>query len=497
MCGESGHSSGFVGATYIDCINKPCYICNERSHSTQLCPHRRHPELSCVPESGVSLNKGGLVQNVMDRERGLKSLWSLPPHPPTYEIDAAVLKLHARRTTCLEFHPTNPRVVLSGDKAGQVAVWDIDRVFERSVYTEINKWLTNNIKWMKNSENMDHFVTSGYEGTVKIFDAEIGVSIRTLLSINPQGWERVEEEDKAGRWRSCIGLATHGDGSVVAGDSKGMMYLLDPRMEGIVCAMQAHRAGTKIQSIDISPTASHIILSAGNDYSARFLDIRKLHATKITTPSKRDDGRLTDAELTYFEHPRVINHAVFSPLTGKKVVTTCQDNRIRVWDDWMGSALLDGNPDREIVHSHTFNRHLSAFKAELDPKDPSERLAVIGRYISEDFGGFALHPIDLIDTSTGRIVGEMVDPNLTTISPVNKFHPSRDCIITGSSRSLYVWRPVGVEDADRSIQVGSKSADAPDNRSNAPKGSSHYVCFDAEDTKRKKKKKQQSHMEEY
>ncbi len=39
---------------------------------------------------------------------------------PTYQVDAAVLKLHARRCTCLQFHPTNDNLVLSGDKHGQV-----------------------------------------------------------------------------------------------------------------------------------------------------------------------------------------------------------------------------------------------------------------------------------------------------------------------------------------------------------------------------------------
>jgi hypothetical protein len=50
--------------------------------------------------------------------------------------------------------------------------------------------------------------------------------------------------------------------------------------------------------------------------------------------------------------------------------------RIRVWD-YMLSA--DGPPDREIVHSHDFNRYLTPFRAEWDPKDPSERTFVVGR----------------------------------------------------------------------------------------------------------------------
>lgn len=39
-----------------------------------------------------------------------------------------MLKLHSRRVACLEFHPRHPSLVVSGDKRGQVAVWDFDKV---------------------------------------------------------------------------------------------------------------------------------------------------------------------------------------------------------------------------------------------------------------------------------------------------------------------------------------------------------------------------------
>lgn len=67
-------------------------------------------------------------------------------------------------------------------------------------------------------------------------------------------------------------------------------------------------------------------------------------------------------------------------------------------------------------------------------QDPSESLAVIGRYISENYNGTALHPIDFIDISTGQLVAEVTDPNVTTISAVNKLHPRDDVLATGSSR---------------------------------------------------------------
>ena len=93
----------------------------------------------------------------------------------------------------------------------------------------------------------------------------------------------------------------------------------------------------------------------------------------------------------------------------------------------------------QIVHSHDFNRYLSPFKAVWDAKDPTENLVVIGRYISEDLGGVALHPIDFINASSGRLVKAMTDQNVTTICPVVAVHGSADRIATGSSRNIYVW----------------------------------------------------------
>lgn len=71
------------------------------------------------------------------------------------------------------------------------------------------------------------------------------------------------------------------------------------------------------------------------------------------------------------------------------------------------------------------------------------------RYISEDFGGVALHPIDIMDASTGRLLSQLADANLSTICPVNKPHPRVNVIVSGSSRSLYAWRPVSRGSASR------------------------------------------------
>lgn len=71
------------------------------------------------------------------------------------------------------------------------------------------------------------------------------------------------------------------------------------------------------------------------------------------------------SSLYNLEHKRVVSSAYFSPQSGSKILTTSLDNRIRVWDSIFGN--LD-YPSREIVHSHDFNRYLTAFRAEWDPK---------------------------------------------------------------------------------------------------------------------------------
>lgn len=78
--------------------------------------------------------------------------------------------------------------------------------------------------------------------------------------------------------------------------------------------------------------------------------------------------------------------------------------------------------------------HILFWKGDTFLQDPSESLVVVGRYISENYNGAALHPIDFIDISTGQLVAEVMDPNITTISPVNKLHPHYDILASGSSR---------------------------------------------------------------
>jgi len=62
--------------------------------------------------------------------------------------------------------------------------------------------------------------------------------------------------------------------------------------------------------------------------------------------------------------------------------------------------------------------HLPGKSSHLPPPPGSPP-----RYISEDFSGVALHPVDVIDGSSGRLLAALVDGHLETITPVNLPHP--------------------------------------------------------------------------
>lgn len=414
VCKAEDHQAGFVGSIYVDCPNKPCYLCKQPGHTTATCPHR------VATEHGVAPAPKRHSLGILDflHERQLRShLPKMVPSPTIpNRVDCAIVKLHSRRVTYLEFHPTKDNILLSGDKKGQIGIWDFEKVFEKTVYNTVHTCIVNSIRF--HPTNFDMIYTASSDGTVSCSDLETGLPNK-VMDLNPDGW------NGPSTWRMIYGMDLNSNRSLVlAGDNFGFLYQGDIRAnKSVGKPLLIHKKGSKVVGLHCNPVDPNLFITCGNDHMARIWDIRYLDS---------------NGHLAVLSHPRVVNSAYFSPVTGNKILTTCQDNRLRVYDCIFSNLAV---PSREIVHSHDFNRYLTCFRAEWDPKDSTENLTVIGRYISDDFDGIALHPIDFIDISTGHLVAEVVDKNITTISSVNKIHPRLDVLATGSSRSLFIWRP--------------------------------------------------------
>ncbi|XP_044483911.1 protein DAMAGED DNA-BINDING 2 isoform X2 [Mangifera indica] len=409
VCKRAGHEAGFKGATYVDCPMKPCFLCKMPGHTTMTCPHRVAIEHGVTP--APHRNTHNTLEYVFERELRPRMPLIKPPYLIPDEVNCAVIRYHSRRVTCLEFHPTKNNILLSGDKKGQVGVWDFYKVSEKMVYGNIHTCIVNNMRFNPTNDGAVYAASS--DGTISCTDLETGIAL-SLMNLNPDGWQGPS------KWRMLYGMDINPEKNVVlVADNFGFLYFNSRSGEAILI----HKKGSKVVGLHCNPIQPELLLSCGNDHFARIWDMRRLEA---------------GSSLYNLPHKRVVNSAYFSPFSGSKILTTSQDNRLRIWDSIFGNLE---SPSREIVHSHDFNRHLTPFRAEWDPKDPSESLAVIGRYISENYDGTALHPIDFIDISTGQLVAEVMDRNISTISPVNKLHPRDDVLASGSSRSIIIWRP--------------------------------------------------------
>ncbi|PWZ11548.1 DNA damage-binding protein 2 [Zea mays] len=392
-CKRTGHQAGFKGAVYIDCPMKPCFLCKMPGcHTTLTCPHRVTMEHGVIPAPKRNANTS--LDYVFQSQVKGKIPMVKPKFLIPNQLEHGNIKFHQRRVTCLEFHPTKNSVLLSGDKKGLLGIWDYVKLHEKITYDSVHSCILNSMKIDTTNDGMIY--TASSDGTISCTDLDTGIG-SPLLNLNPNGWNGPSS------WHMIYGMDLNTDkGLLLVADNFGFLYFLD------------RRSKTRI---------GHPILIHKKGSKARIWDTRKLEA---------------NSPLASLAHGRVVNSGYFSPRSGNKILTTCQDNRIRVWDYILGDLQ---SPSREIVHSHDFNRHLTPFKAEWDPKDYTETVAVIGRYISENYNGVALHPIDFIDTSSGKLLAEVMDPDIITISPVNKLHPQDDILATGSSRSIFIWKP--------------------------------------------------------
>ena len=526
VCGESGHSAGWIGASYIDCCSFACFLCKRLGHTMTACPFRiRSADTSALSIANpinflavaglpTSWRRRGTLAIARARGMGLDApartcrlaQYDVLPSPcgrdQVWRVSAALLSAFSRRVSVISFVPVAPSRLVACDKSGELVVWDWTSRREggRHVFAP-HRWLINALAWAHTSPHAAY--TASADGTVRRNDISTSSS-DCLASINPAGWHDDGKMPDAS-WRMFMSVAcarAHGSAHtpVIAGDDVGRVWALDPMQRRCVIGrFQAHRRGSKVTGLEYNPADERLFATCGGDWAVRLWDVRSMSwqsppdAEFATEPPFEGGTRSTQAEgsllhnnnndapataaafsgassqeagyrsrrsgvqsLVTLLHPRAVTTATFSNITGTRLLTTCIDNRLRVFN--VNGDLQSGDC-LEIVHSHDFGRYLTPFRAVWDPKDVHENTAVCGRYVSEPFdfhvpgsppAAVALHPVDVLLLSPpnhsatrmlppSRIVAQLADPLVTTISPVVAVHPTINAIASGSSRSVYVW----------------------------------------------------------
>ncbi|KAH9330599.1 hypothetical protein KI387_002707, partial [Taxus chinensis] len=217
VCKQKGHEAGFKGATYIDCPKKPCFLCKQPGHTTMTCPHR------IATEHGVAPAPRRYILGPFDfvYERQIRN--HVNKVKPTIvipnQMDCAIKKFHSRRITCLEFHPTKNNILVSGDKKGQIGIWDYEKVIDNTVYDSVHSCIVNSIKF--HPVNSESIYTSGSDGTISCTDIETGLPV-LLMDLNPDGW------NGPSTWRMLYGMDINSEkGLVLVADNFGLLYQMD------------------------------------------------------------------------------------------------------------------------------------------------------------------------------------------------------------------------------------------------------------------------------
>ncbi|KAG6382828.1 hypothetical protein SASPL_157463 [Salvia splendens] len=218
----------------------------------------------------------------------------------------------------------------------------------------------------------------------------------------------------------------------------------------------------RVTCLEFHPTKNNILISGDKD-SLEFGIMRKLHEKIVY-------GNI---------HSCILNNMKYNPLNDGTVYGASSDGTVSSTDLETGisSSLVDpqscwvaglmralNNVTGKPILIHQEKSKVTGYTAHPLQPDLLQVVATItsiyqspslllGRYISENYNGVALHPIDFIDITNGQLVAEVIDPNIMTITPVNKLHPRDDVLASGSSRSIFIWKPQENTELERGEDV--------------------------------------------
>ncbi|XP_043099282.1 WD repeat-containing protein 76 [Puntigrus tetrazona] len=317
-----------------------------------------------------------------------------------YIDDSCVVKVVKDRICAAAFHPSSSNLLMAaGDRSGHLGLWKPDASWgdDGVIYFEPHSRAINSMAFSSHPCNL---ITVSYDGSARSMDLEKAV------------FDEV--------YRSSFGLKSFdflsADGStLLLGKWNGEVAVVD-RRTAKTCECLYTMATNPLRCVHVHPVQQHYFVVAENRF-VKIYDLR--HLKKINYSGV---GELIG-------HKRSVSSAFFSPLTGNRVLTTCLDNKIRVFD----SSRMDGGIPvlNSIAHNMHTGRWLSKLSAVWDPKQ--QDCFVIGSVDRP-------RQIQVYHESGRRLHTFQDMDHLTTVCSITAFHPSRNALLGGNSTGkLYIF----------------------------------------------------------
>lgn len=335
-------------------------------------------------------------------EEGLSSIKSYKANLSGMVIsEATVRKVTKGAITSVALHPSEVRtLVAAGAKSGQIGLWDLTRQHEDEMYVFYpHSQLVSCLYF--SPTNPAHLLSLSYDGTLRCGDFSTAI------------FEEVYRNE--GSSPSSFDFLAEDASTLLVGHWDGHLSLVDRRTPGTSYEKYFNSSMGKIRTVHVHPVSRQYFVTAG---------LRDLHIYDARCLNSRRSQPL----ISLAEHTKSIASAYFSPVTGNRVVTTCADCKLRVFDS---SSVSSQIPLLTTIRHNTITgRWLTRFQAVWDPKQ--EDCFIIGSMA---------HPRRVeVFHETGKSVYSFLGDCLMSVCSLSVMHPTRYVLAGGnSSGRLHVF----------------------------------------------------------
>uniref|UniRef100_A0AAZ3Q878 WD repeat-containing protein 76 n=1 Tax=Oncorhynchus tshawytscha TaxID=74940 RepID=A0AAZ3Q878_ONCTS len=302
-----------------------------------------------------------------------------------------VAKVVKSRIFSVAFHPCSSRLLMAaGDKLGGVGLWNLDSDMGDEGVLLFEPHVQPVACMAFSRSHPTDLLTLSYDGTLRSTDVEKAV---------------FDEVYRIKDGLRTFDFLSHDCSTLVTGDWYGDVAIVDRRTPG-TSHESLHSLDTKtVRCVHVHPVQKQYIMVAENRYKMGISPVSQLYG-----------------------HSKSISSAYFSPGTGNRVVTTCLDNNIRIYDT---SELTSRAPLLTSIQQNLYTgRWLSKLQAMWDPK--RDDCFVVGSMQRP-------RRVQVFHES-GQLQHSFQDPEMTTVLSVTAFHPTRNALLGGNaSGRLYVF----------------------------------------------------------
>ncbi|XP_016000492.2 WD repeat-containing protein 76 isoform X1 [Rousettus aegyptiacus] len=296
----------------------------------------------------------------------------------------------------LALHPSEIKtLVAAGAKSGQVGLWDLTHQ-PKEDGTYVFQPHSQPVSCLYFSPtNPAHILSLSYDSTIRCGDFSSAV------------FEEVYRNERSSF--SSFDFLAEDATTLIVGHWDGSMSLVDRRTPGTSYEKFISSSLRKIRTVHVHPVHRQYFITAG---------LRDIHIYDARHLNPRGSQPL----ISVTEHTKSIASAYFSPLTGNRIVTTCADCKLRIFDS---SCISSQIPLLTTIRHNTITgRWLTRFQAVWDPKQ--EDCLIVGSMA---------HPRQVeIFHETGKRVHSFLDGEcLVSVCSINAMHPTRYILAGGNS----------------------------------------------------------------